>query len=353
MIKKYEFWHPRVFETPYYLYLSLQCLFNGIGIRSLAKANYALDHGEIGIGSKLDTQMAFDQLLFLPTTLIPEGLSLEGKKQKLRAFVKSHQYPIILKSNVGCVGKGICKLSCDEDIDAKLPLLVGDYIAQEFTPLKEEYGVFYIRDKNIPKITGINKKHFPEITGNGKDRLIDLATSHPRYSDHWQSFLQYFDHRTIPAKGERIQLSFIGSHTMGCKFTDQSELITPELEKEVFSIFETQPGFNFGRLDIKTAGAEALTSGEFVVIEVNGVASLPTHMFDPKYNLTQAYRIFFEHARHLASIAKENKDQEMKLLPAWQIIQRARTNQQLLNKAHQQLMPGAIDPEPSADTQKS
>ncbi len=338
MIKKHEFWHPRLFEAPYYLYLGLQCLFNGIGIRSLAKANYALDHGEIGIGSKLATQLVFDQSFFLPTILIPDRLSIAEKTCQLRAFVTAHQYPIILKSNVGCVGKGVCKLSTDSELEEKIPLLLGDYIAQKFTPLEEEYGVFYVRQAGKPKITGVNKKHFPEVVGNGIDRLIDLAKSHPRFTDHWHSFLQYFDTNRVPAAGEKIQLSFIGSHTLGCMFTDASHLITPSLESTIYHLFESQPGYNFGRLDIKTANSNAFQQGEFVVIEVNGVASLPTHMFDPKYSLFQAYRIFFEHAKYLANIAREHRNKNMALLSAPQIIKRAQANQQLLNRAHQRLM---------------
>ena len=70
MAKHFEFWHPRVFESPYYLYLVVGAWLRGLSIKSLAKANYALDHGEIGIGSKFKTQMAFNQARFLPTELL-------------------------------------------------------------------------------------------------------------------------------------------------------------------------------------------------------------------------------------------------------------------------------------------
>jgi hypothetical protein len=60
-MKHFEFWHPRLFEIPYYLYLLVASSVRGLSIKSLAKANYALDHGEISIGSKYKTQHAFDQ----------------------------------------------------------------------------------------------------------------------------------------------------------------------------------------------------------------------------------------------------------------------------------------------------
>lgn len=337
MIKRYEFWPARLFELPFYIWLALQCLYRCIGIRTLAKANYALNHGEIGLGSKFDTHQAFDERYFLPTRLLPDDLSKTEKASFIKRFAAQHGYPLLLKPNVGCVGKGIVKLHRSDEIKAILPSLIGDYIVQKFTPFNTEYGVFYARSKGTAQITGINRKHFPVVTGNGYDNLASLAKNHYRHNEHWQAFLHYHDLQRIPAAGEKIQLSFIGSHTLGCKFTDDSHLITPQLEAAVFAIFEQQPGYNFGRIDIKAASPEAFLRGEFVVIEINGVASLPTHMFDPKYTLPEAYRIFFHHAALLARIAREHKQQSMEILPIRDIIKQVGDSQKMLNQAHQQL----------------
>ncbi len=337
-IKPYEFWHPRVFEAPYYLCLGLQCLLKRISIRNLVKANYGLDHGEIGIGSKYESQMAFDQDFFMPTVLLDDDQSLDDKKQQIYGFIEQHGYPAILKSDVGCVGKGICKLSNSDDVEEKAPLLLGKYILQKFTSMPFECGVFYVRKQGLPEITGINMKHFPTVVGNGQDDLMALALQHPRFSQHWYAFLQAVDTEQVLADGEEKRLSFIGSHTLGCKFTDDEHLRTPELEAAVFKFFESQPGFNFGRVDLKFESEDAFRRGEFVVIEVNGVASLPTHMFDPKYSVFQAYKIFFEHARHLGEVAKEHVKKDMQLLSYRGVIRRASENQSLLNKVHQRLM---------------
>jgi len=338
LIKKYEFWNPRLFEVPFYLYLGIQCLINRVGIKGLAKANYGLDHGEIGLGSKFDSQLAFDQRFFLPSILIEESLTLDEKKQAIHAFVQEYDYPVILKSNVGSVGKGIVKVASDDDVNKHTPRLLGDYILQKFTSNPYECGVFYIRQNGRAKVTGINKKHFPTVTGNGQDNLLVLAKKHHRYTKHWNSFLQDIDTNEILESGVEKRLSFIGSHTLGCKFTDDGHLHTPELEKAIFDVFESQPGFNFGRVDVKAADEAAFMRGEFVVIEVNGVASLPTHMFDPKFSVWQAYGIFFEHAKYLAQIAGEQRNQPMKLLSYWQVIQKVKENQSMLNVVHQALM---------------
>ena len=69
-MKHFEFWPPRLFEAPYYLALAWGCLRHRLAPRDLAKANYALDHGELGLGSKFSTQMAFDQAYFPATQLL-------------------------------------------------------------------------------------------------------------------------------------------------------------------------------------------------------------------------------------------------------------------------------------------
>ena len=135
-----------------------------------------------------------------------------------------------------------------------------------------------------------------------------------------------------------MRLSFVGSHTMGCKFTNDTALATPELEAAVFKLCDAQPGYNFGRLDVRTRDEAALRAGDFRVIEANGVASLPTHMFDPSGSLAGAYAIFLEHARLLAEAANEHRHQPM-ALSAWRnIAARVKANQSLLNDTHQRVL---------------
>jgi len=336
--KPYEFWHPRLFELPFYVYLALQCLRYWLPLRGLAKANYALYHGEIGIGSKFDSQMKFNQQLFLPPALLEASWGADEKVAFVTCFAKEYGYPLILKPDVGLVGKGILKLHDDNEARARIQQLSGSYLVQRFTTNQCEWGIFYCRSKGIPQITGINRKHFPAVIGNGVDTLQMLAENHERFTDHWRTFLQYHDTTRIPAAGESVTLSFIGSHTMGCMFTDDIEVLTDDLPQAVFDLFEDQPGYNFGRIDVKAESEAALQRGEFVVIEVNGISSLPTHMFDPAYTVIDAYRIFFEHGKRLASIASEHRQKEMSLLPHRDIFRKVIASQTLLDKVHQELM---------------
>ena len=49
-----------------------------------------------------------------------------------------------------------------------------------------------------------------------------------------------------------------------------------------------------GRYDVRTPDAEALGRGEFRIIELNGVTSEATHIYDPRVGLVEAYRTLFE-----------------------------------------------------------
>ena len=339
-IPHFEFWHPRLFEAPYYLYLLLGCLRYGLPPKFLAKANYALDHGELGLGSKYATQMAFDQTYFLPSILLEENSQQE--LERATKFVEEQGWPIIFKPDIGAVGKGIQKLHNHEELRQAVLALRSPSILQKFTPANFEYGVFYTRSNNQGQITGINRKHFPTVTGNGQDSLQILAEAHYRYTSHWDLFLQYLDTTHTPKDGEVVQLSFVGSHTMGCKFTNDTHLVTPQLSQAFDEICASQPGFNFGRFDVKADSEVAFREGRFHVIEVNGIASLPTHMFDPEQTLWQAYKIFLGHGRHLLKIAAENRQQPMMLLGYKEIWARAKSNYSLLNQIHA----NALDQEP-------
>ena len=51
-------------------------------------------------------------------------------------------------------------------------------------------------------------------------------------------------------------------------------------------------GFDFGRFDVRVPDAEALQRGEGIrILEVNGVTSEATHMYDPRYGFFAAHAI--------------------------------------------------------------
>lgn len=334
LLKHHEFWPPRIFETPFYLFLAWQCTLNRVGLRDLAKANYALNHGEIGLGSKYATQQVFDQARFPATEYLPHALTPGECEEKIFQFASRYGYPLILKPDIGMTGKGLIKIEDESQVCQEVSGMVGSYLLQVYCSQPLEFGVFYVRCAGKPMITGINRKHFPFVTGDGVQTVMGLAARHPRYTAHWQAFLRDLDTGRVPAKDEHVQLSFIGSHTLGCLFTDDSDLLTDRLESGICNFLAPVAGYNFGRLDVRADSVDAFQRGEFTVIEANGVSSLPTHMFDPKYTLFEAYRIFFKHGSYLVAAAVEQKHQSMELMSVLDIARKVRICQQQLEQLH-------------------
>ena len=77
-------------------------------------------------------------------------------------------------------------------------------------------------------------------------------------------------------------------------FKDGEHLRTPALERVIDTIAQSFPGFFFGRFDVRYADPETLRRGEgFRIVELNGVTSESTNIYDPDWSLLRAYRTLF------------------------------------------------------------
>jgi hypothetical protein len=131
-------------------------------------------------------------------------------------------------------------------------------------------------------------------------RAVAMAGSYFKYhSDNLNS---------RPPKGERVQLIDIGTHSRGAIFKDGAWLKTAELETKVDDICRNVPGFYFGRFDIRAASFDELKRGNFKIVELNGVSSESTNIYDPKFSLFDAYRILFKQWRLAFEIGNANKE---------------------------------------------
>jgi hypothetical protein len=108
-------------------------------------------------------------------------------------------------------------------------------------------------------------------------------------------------------KGEKLNLVPYGNHARGAKFIDGSHWISPKLTKSIDEMCLQIPGFYFGRLDIMYNTWEELERGEnFLVVELNGAASEPTHIYDPKHSLLFAWKELARHITYMYEISVEN-----------------------------------------------
>src|SRR5262249_693682 len=111
-----------------------------------------------------------------------------------------------------------------------------------------------------------------------------------------------------PYEGEAVQLVELGTHCRGAIFLDGVWIKTGALEETFDQISKGFDGFYFGRYDVPTPSVEDFRRGKnFKIVELNGVTSEATHIYDPKNSLIAAYKILFEQWRIAFEIGAHNR----------------------------------------------
>jgi hypothetical protein len=158
-----------------------------------------------------------------------------------------------------------------------------------------EAGLFYVRkpSERVGRLFSVTDKRFPEVVGDGLATVEELVGRHPRYRLQERVFSARLREQwsRVPAPGERVALAMAGNHCQGTEFLDGTWLATPELECRVDAIARQVPGFNFGRFDVRYSDRARFMAGhDLHVVELNGVTSEATHIYDPSASLIDGWR---------------------------------------------------------------
>ena len=211
-------------------------------------------------------------------------------------------YPLIAKPDIACNGTGVRLVHGPPDLFRYLAAFPRRerVLLQEFIADEAEAGVFYVRhpDEKAGRITSMTLKHAPVVTGDGRSTLKQLVLADPRAGRVPQLYLPRLVRRlhVVPRQGERVRLVFVGNHCKGSIFQDATGLVTTSLTRSVQRIADAMPNFYFGRIDMRFTTLPALLHGEgFRIIEINGVGSEATHVWDPATRLRDAWRAQFFH----------------------------------------------------------
>jgi hypothetical protein len=114
----------------------------------------------------------------------------------------------------------------------------------------------------------------------------------------------------VPGKDEAMQLIEIGTHCRGCVFLDGVDIKTEAMEAAIDRVARGFDGFYFGRFDIRTPSIADFKQGKnFKVVELNGVTSEATHIYDPSNSLFAAYSVLFQQWRIAFEIGAQNRKQ--------------------------------------------
>lgn len=219
-------------------------------------------------------------------------------------------FPIVLKPDVGERGRGVTIARDGAAVAAALRAEPRALIAQAYVP-GVEFGVFYVRFPSEPAgwIFSITAKHAVAVTGDGRRTLEELILADDRAVCLARFFLGQFAARLddIPAAGERIALSELGTHARGALFLDGTHLVTPALGAAVERVSRAYAGFYFGRYDVRAADEAAFRRGEFTVIELNGLTSEATNIYDPRHRVWFGWRTLCRQWQIAFAIGAENR----------------------------------------------
>lgn len=318
-IINWEFWPLYIVYAPVFVYIT------GLWFKFRSATLFTLANPRITEGGfiKESKKEILDKIRAKETVAKYEfiqGIDSEDlKRRKVVSFMSENQldYPIVIKPDVGERGKGVHILKKEAELENFIPELNTDHIMQEFIS-GEEYGVFYYRYPNEKegRIFSITKKVYLYLTGDGKHTLEELILKDPRAvcmaELHFDRHVD--DLYEIPEEGKLIKLVELGTHARGAIFYDGSNLITPELTKEIDRISQSFEGFYFGRYDVKVSSEEHLKRGEGIkVIEVNGVTSESTNIYDPKHSFFFGIRTLMKQWKIAYEIGNQVKSKHPEL----------------------------------------
>lgn len=323
---RWEFWPPYLFYPPVVAYI----VYLGIRFRSwtlFTVANPAIPAGGFVGESKhqiLDhLKNAFPWLPFsrLLACGVPTRRLAEAKEFMQRQGL---QFPIVLKPDAGQRGAGVAIVRSLEQFNEYLTNSSFPVILQEYVP-GEEYGVFYYRYPSDAhgRVFSVTEKRMPLLLGDGKRTLEELILADERAVCMADFYLRKNSERVkeIPAMGERVQLVEIGTHCRGAIFLDGGGTITPELEEVIDQVARSFDGFYFGRFDIRVPSREDFMAGRNIkIVELNGVTSEATHIYDQNMSLVDAYRVLFEQWRIAFEIGRLNRERGFRVTPVRELL---------------------------------
>jgi hypothetical protein len=230
-------------------------------------------------------------------------------------------FPVVAKPDVGWRGFGVQLLRDRQALAAYVAAFPPGlcFLLQRPLDMAGEAGVLYARLPGEPNghVVSLTLRYFPHVVGDGTSCLRDLVLAGERTA--WKAAVHLgFDARhagadpaaldRVPATGEVVRLSFIGSNRVGGLYRDARAEITPALERRFDAISKAIPEFYYGRYDIRFASVERLREGEdFGIIEINGAGGEAIHVWDPEMPLAQVFRELRAQQRLLFEIGACNR----------------------------------------------
>jgi hypothetical protein len=297
--RRWEFWPSWVLNAPVAVWIAILALRHR-GLLVFTAANPAIEDGGVVGESKSAILAGLSSACVIPWAVVAPGdLERRLRLAQQTMTARGWRYPIVVKPDVGERGSGVRWVNDDQ--------VLRDYLAREPRCVvlqiphdgPFEAGIFYVRHPDEPRgrIFSITDKRFPLLTGDGRSTLASLVRAHPRFRLQSDVFLARHAavRDRVLAAGETFQLARAGNHAQGTEFRDGRALWTPALERRIDDIARGFDGFYFGRFDVRYRDRAMFMAGEdLAIVELNGVTSEATHIYDPSSSICAAWRTLME-----------------------------------------------------------
>ncbi|MBY8961312.1 D-alanine--D-alanine ligase [Flavobacterium sp. D11R37] len=298
-------------------------------------ANPAMRNGGFIMDSKMQIYNQMPAGCYPNTVLIPANAVFSEVKQLLS--LEKIVYPVIAKPDMGLRGSAVKKADNEAVLEAYHQKARFDYLVQEFIPYPNEAGIFFVRfpGEDRGRITGIVAKELLTVTGDGASTIMQLIKKDPRFEMQLNTLMKEMGWRLnqIPQTGEKVNLVPLGNHCRGAKFTDASHLISDKLNDVINAIALQMPDFYFGRFDVMFNSWQELEGGiNFSVVEVNGAASEPTHIYDPEHSIFFAWKELIRHIGYMFEISSQNNRRGIPYLSFSEGVEQYRQHKRLVKQ---------------------
>lgn len=289
--------------------------------------NPAIETGGVLGESKIDILRRLPEHVVPKTLFIPAGTPLQKIVQQIQA--SGLGFPLIAKPNVGERGFLVKKLHTPSDLASYLDRQPPDFLIQEYVDWPVELAVMHHRYPNGEpgRVTSVCIKEMLGIRGDGSHSVRELMAMDLRSRLQLERFER--EHPAwldkVPAPGEQIELEPIGNHCRGTKFLDGNHLIDERLHQLFNEVAAKMNGINYGRFDLRCPSLDGLRSGVFKVMEYNGIAAEPAHIYDPSVRLWDKYRTIYGHWKIIYRIYQQQRRRGVKcmsLAEAWRHLRR-------------------------------
>jgi hypothetical protein len=304
----WEYWPFQIVYIPIYFLWAYYAL-RARTIFFFNASNPTMKNGGFVMDSKIEIYDLIPSQFYPETKLVKEKLPFDEVEIVLEN--SKIDFPFIVKPDIGLRGSAVKKVANLDELRAYHNKANFDYLLQNLIPYENEVGIFYVRFPNEKhgRITGIVAKEFLIVEGNGFSTIEQLLKANPRYEFQLKVLQKEYGSllKTILDKDEKRNLVPYGNHARGAKFLDYSHLISPELTKVIDDMCLQIPEFYFGRMDVMYNSWAELEKGKnFSIVELNGAASEPTHIYDPKHSLYFAWKELARHISYMFRISVEN-----------------------------------------------